>query len=398
MATAVRRSPALGPRELVRTPRRYARVVVGTVVLLLSASCGDAPRLVAVGPIAPRAWAFELRDGMPIVRSDDLGRSWGRVSDAGERARAVAFYDREVGWLVGAGEARLRRSTDGGESWHDQSGNVVEPPTDPWFLDAVATTSAARATAVGGISHPDQIGLLQSEPLILHTSDSGSTWRVARIAREGDLAGTGLSAICFMEGGAGIAVGLGASGALTVVSNDSGASWVDVTSRAAGFDVSCAGKSGLWVLTGGREKSVLLSADGGVTWTDRTGNLNDTIEGEITAFSFASPSDGWIAASDQRDGFRTRLYVTRDGGGSWLEQAIPAFREPNAISSIAFASADIGVAVGELIEEGGSRALTYSTTNAGRSWRADKASASVAGLRGLSVTVRGEGPGKRRSR
>jgi len=75
-----------------------------------------------------------------------------------------------------------------------------------------------------------------------------------------------------------------------------------------------------------RDGSLLLTEDNGVTWSDRSPDLDST---EIIAFYFQNSQSGWVLAHDLSLKQETLLQILRtmDGGVTWSSEALPVSGE-----------------------------------------------------------------------
>jgi photosystem II stability/assembly factor-like uncharacterized protein len=116
----------------------------------------------------PRLWFMTAENGVMakldgmVHRTNDGGRTWQYVFDAGKSLRDVFFYDNSSGWLVGnAGFVAL--TSDGGRTW-----TPITTPTTSDLL-AVHFINSKSGCAVGVKS------------TIICTKDGGLTWNSAAV-------------------------------------------------------------------------------------------------------------------------------------------------------------------------------------------------------------------------
>lgn len=355
--------------------RRAERTLLG-VLLIIGVGCGggdgsgkgspgpdatSAPSASASPtptPIAPaNAWSVGDRShaGGPdtpgriegiVVRSTDGGAHWTEtLTVEGASFADVSFADASRGWVVGYGQGSgaILRSDDGGVAWVSQRATV---PVELFDLTAAQALTRDLVVAVGGGAPIPGTG--DAPALILRTVDAGATWTVVPIPANGggDPTRTRLAGVCITPTGAGIAVGSGMSTRLVVRTSDFGASWVDITARAAGssvaelFDVACY-EDELWITTNGGT-FVRYSGDGGITWRDVLPITLDTAIGGI-----AAPSRGVAVAVGVDDAGQPLILRTEDRGGSWARESIDGFAREGCLADIALGGADDALAVGE---------------------------------------------------
>ncbi len=338
---------------------------ISVAILALAAlGCGgsgaEEPAQATSTPIPlARAWAA----GDTIVRSDDGGRTW-EVVLAAEGLTSVSFADRSSGWAVAP--QTILATTDGGDSWVDQSSGVDFNVTRVY---AVSAPSASRAVIVGGMVRPHPFaggfGLVD----VRLTTDAGATWRRPRIDFQADgRGGRGeLRRLCLTDTGLGFACGRdfntfnGVSPFCHLGAMDS--DWQDIGDRIRGDAVACVGATTLWALGGRTDLS--RSIDGGVTWVAQP-TIPLEFTGNLDGIAFATELLGWVVGEDAA-GFPAILHTT-DGGGSWATQEVPGDARA-MFTDVQFADADNGVAVGSTTDAAGAEvALAYTTSNGGEEW------------------------------
>jgi photosystem II stability/assembly factor-like uncharacterized protein len=287
-----------GDRHRVATPSATASVSTPT------------PTVTAAAAVAWAAGANSL------IRSNDGGFQW---APTGRGASAVSFGDREAGWIA---SGYIMRTTDGGQTWVDQSPNIVDPP--PVVFD-IAALDRSHATAVG--IEDRRVAPVTRRPAALHTEDGGATWRHAELPPLGAGADdVALLATCLAPSGAGLAAGTdpGLSDApktLVLLTSDAGRSWADVTDRLPHrpfAQVGCGPDGRLWFI--GQSSTILMSEDGGATWQDRHGDLPAGLN--VRRGAFLGGDVGWIAATEPPIESRLLVFLTRDGGQTWVQSVV----------------------------------------------------------------------------
>lgn len=320
----------------------------------------------AAGPLA---WALAVDasgDNEVIIHSTDGGFSWmvqtlfeGRGLGLG----AIQFLDRALGWLLGG--STLLRTADGGATWDSQQLAEILPvqnvaPGGVWFIDA------QNVVLVGAIFDPDDRFGGETVPIGFFTMDGGQTWEVADLPSKQGALRLGLSQVCLTSSGFGIAIGGGTfGGSIALVTQDAGMSWLEVTDQVASIlggpaAVACAGTQDLW--TFGRR--IFHSRDGGATWDDRTTAL--PIPAIISDGTFVDSEHGWIVGTSSPG---SRIFHTSDGGQTWVEQPVAINGEPGTgIGTIAFASLESGVVLGNLVTRTTELPLALATNDGGATW------------------------------
>jgi hypothetical protein len=112
---------------------------------------------------------------------------------------------------------------------------------------------------------------------------------------------------------------------------------------------------------GGDNGTILVTADGGVTWESRT----QSTLGTVYKLTFSSATAGWAATS-------TGLYRTTNAGQSWQRLGTAAF-------DVQFVTPQIGYAVGNDVS-------IYKTTNGGTTWALQNSVPFSASLRSVSFS------------
>jgi photosystem II stability/assembly factor-like uncharacterized protein len=241
-------------------------------------STGVTARLRGVSAISDRvAWASGTNG--TIVRTTDGGATWTPLAVPGAGKldfRDVDAIDDKTAYVLSIGEGELSRiykTTDAGAAWTEQFVNK-----DPkGFFDAMAFWDATRGVAVG-----DSI---DGQFVILTTSDGGRTWsRVPATAlppalpNEGFFAASGTNVTVLPPNHVWLGTGA-ASEARVLHSSDGGRTWsLARTPLAAGpsagiFSIAFANPTH-GIVVGGDYKTesvagdnAALTSDGGKTWT-----------------------------------------------------------------------------------------------------------------------------------
>ena len=303
------------------------------------------------------------------------GFTWRRTNapDAGARHDDVFFVTAERGWAVNS-DGKILRTDDGGATWD------VQFTTPGLWLRCVGFASETRGW-VGTVSRTERL---------LATTDGGATWHPVH-----DLPGDAPLMIC------GLSVVdenvVYASGtnypfpahrdlpARMMKTLDGGATWTawDMTEHASNlidtyFDSAERG----WVVGGradptadpgqGGHRSenvravVLLTEDGGRTWTNKVADL----DAELPLGEW-----GWkIQFVDERVGFvslesmdRGAILRTEDGGESWERRDINDRQQNKNLEGVGFVDADAGW-VGGWGDADFVGGFSSSTVDGGRDW------------------------------
>jgi photosystem II stability/assembly factor-like uncharacterized protein len=244
-------------------------------------------------------------------RVTDGERLWGRKVIIPPNLLRVTFVTAQEGWVVGA-EGTLLHTRDGSASWR-----VGPRPTTADLFDVRFVTS--------------QIGLIVGDRgLILRTRDGGRTWRRQRSAVRHPLQ----DIACFSPDEC--IIGGGAESILTT--SNGGRTWGQQELPEGPIHpwtgrIVRAGDGTLWMGGGYHNYGALLrSTDRGKQWTVAT----DTLLSAPTALFFWNANRGVI--------FSGRILLTADGGATWTEGQSPV---PGVLlQAIAFIDDRLGWAVG----------------------------------------------------
>ena len=349
--------------------------ILSLVALVLTVGCGGGggddddppvPTITATPLAAPTATAAAVAFASGVrqlLRSDDGGTTWQANRFAG--GNTLAFVDRDNGWLVGGTILRTRD----GVTFEDQGDHVAGLP--PVLID-VAAIDRDRAVAVGSanrIADPDPLRF--GPPVVIVTSDGGTTWRHATLdgVTGPQFIDVRLTSVCLDPSGIGAALGFDLqsfTSNLILVTRDAGESWqVTMADAPLAVRVGCAAHS-LWLM--GSASTLLTSSDGGVSWQDRSATIPpDRFVFDVT---FVDDRIGWLLAADQPDAALVVLR-TDDGGASWHETLVDADIEASG-ASIAFVDPQHGIAVATDSRPSDLPPLnvgvTYATTDGGVSW------------------------------
>jgi hypothetical protein len=125
------------------------------------------------------------------------------------------------------------------------------------------------------------------------------------------------------------------------------------------FSVCAAGRNVVWVSGGDGTATapvVVASTNGGGTWRDATGSLQNV---DLFCLNALDESRAWVGTSDGR------ILATSDGGTVWSEQTYPGRQSP-FIDGIAMFSDGTGYALGD--PPGDGIFVVLKTTNFGAAW------------------------------
>ena len=175
---------------------------------------GTRNRIIA-GAVVSDKTLFLAGDNSSLTRTENAAGSWKLISDGGftrvgesrTSYEAVAFADKQNGWIVGTGGLVLS-STDEGATWNkpDIQVNVVENLYDIRFVS------------------PKTGWIVGQEATILRTTDAGAAWeRIANDAQKDDFY-YDLRSVAFSTKNPKLGWIVGDNGK-TLVTEDGGATW-----------------------------------------------------------------------------------------------------------------------------------------------------------------------------
>jgi photosystem II stability/assembly factor-like uncharacterized protein len=261
-------------------------------------------------PDALHCWAVGYNG--TITATNDGGQHWVvQDSMSSKDLRAVDFVDGLHGWAVGSGGAILA-TADGGLTW------VAQTSGSAATLIAVSAVDSLRCWAVG------------VDGLVLSTDDGGAHWVSHDLATSENLTG-----VSFAGASAGCIVG---DDTILVTSNG-GAQWqsrfagLPYSSRGNLYDLDFVDASTGWAV--GQVGLVLKTDDRGVHWRKLdNGNLWN-----FWAVEFRDEQHGWAAADSS-------VLMSADGGASWTP-LITVLGMPQDLLDLAFADEARAAAVGQ---------------------------------------------------
>jgi photosystem II stability/assembly factor-like uncharacterized protein len=267
-----------------------------------------------------------------LVRTDDGGETWsGLRTGLTDDLRRVRVVNPDT--VVIAGSCALRRTDDGGQSFARL----------PWTASDEGCPS--RIASIH-FPNPDTGYVLTEDSSVFRTADGGQTFSRATSV-PGPAAATD---IFFTSGDTGVATTGGSGSGKIYRTTDSGNSWTEVESIGSPLNglLFLAGGSGFAV---GDGKTLLTSADGGVSWTPQplsgpSGSPN------LTSISCADPLTCLITESNGET-----LLRTTDGGAT----ATSVTPSTQSIFAVGFSSASRAVAAGQL-------GATVVSDDAGMTW------------------------------
>lgn len=236
-----------------------------------------------------------------LRRTDDGGRTWHDQALPGPpiHATGLTFSSPQTGWLSANG--RLYRSRDSGSTWEALAlpAQVGEVRAIQFLDDRVGWLVGQHCTADGMIAFCDAT--------LFGTLDGGQSWTHRIGGRETD------PLWAFADENVGIHL---AWDDVIYRTADGGRSWAAVTSRPAGphsgahaiyFQDAMRG----WILPKNRPGRLVRTLDGGLTWTEVPVPLAAS---NPSAMHFADAQTGWIVSGGT-------IARTDDGGATWRIQS-----------------------------------------------------------------------------
>jgi photosystem II stability/assembly factor-like uncharacterized protein len=245
--------------------------------------------------------SIAVGDAGTIIKTSDGGVSWKvyhHVCNITNNLSHVFFVDDERGWAVGGG---LLATSDGGEHW-----------------SVIKTDSIYELTAVYFVN-PDTGWVVGGGGIVLKTMNGGKSWVGKNLYEWGDSPDFGaptLGGIHFVDAQHGAIVGNGFYGNSIYTTTDGGETWVQqlgIRPIAYGTkDVQFINKDTGWVV--GLFDCILKTVDGGATWTyQRSGNADN-----INSINFTDAYNGVAIGNTVGSGGRGGIIlITSDGGTTW---------------------------------------------------------------------------------
>lgn len=312
--------------------------------------------------------------GPTHIHSRPLGGRGG----SGSSLIAVSFPDATHGWAVGRVAASqtplIFATSNGGAQWNAQT-----PPAGVSLVDAVSFADDLHGWAAGY-----SYSATATSAVIIATADGGTSWSPQNTP---SLNGGGVNGIKFATSNDGWAVGGSSGGGFIIHTGNGGASWnaqtvpadVGTVVSVSFVDATHGWASGIGVSGVTQNPGlVLATSNGGASWTEVP--LPSGLQPQ--AIAFIDLNNGWVVGSDSAGSGQppSSIAVTHDGGVSWARQSVPA--GTGALSGVAFASATVGWAVGNLFD---GRAAILGTTDGGSTWQQQQPPATTASLAAVAA-------------
>ena len=201
---------------------------------------------------------------------------------------SIHFTDENRGWAVGEG-GKIRYTSDGGKTWVGQSNTNI---SDVDLYDVYSNIGGA-ATAVGDSGR------------ILNTGGNTTQWGLATNSNTANLRAIHIPTTLH-NGWA-----VGEYGTIITNKDSAGNDWVTQESGLDNYhlnDVFFISLTHGWVV--GNGGTILVTVNGGTTWTAQESNLDTALYG----VQFINSNDGWAV------GINGQVISTTDGGKTWDNQ------------------------------------------------------------------------------
>jgi photosystem II stability/assembly factor-like uncharacterized protein len=365
-------------------------VLTGLAVVLLLDGCGSG----SGGAAAPTS----------SVAASKWAKQNTAAAGSGGTLSSVAFADSSHGWAVGAfAHGAILATTDGGATWTAQDASDAGFGVQLW---SVCSVDASRAWAVG--VDTDKYGS-PTAPVIVATSDGGATWKAQDAISAGS--STQLRSVTFADAMHGWAAGVQgedsstASVPIILATSDGGTTWKkqdasEAGSGAALLSVAFTDARHGWAVGSARGSSgkdsplILATSDGGSTWQAQDASAAGT-NTTIYCVTFVDQSHGWAVGGTRlvssSGDMIPLILATLDGGVTWRGQGPNEGSTGDIFYGVAFADRGHGWAVGcniAKVNSGGHPTpVIFATSDGGRSWGEQDASAAGSGTILASVAT-----------
>ncbi len=223
-----------------------------------------------------------------IMYTNNGGISWDiQHKDSDKMFWSIFFIDENEGWAVGWSD--IYHTTDKGENWEKQNRPfVIGDMLDVYFIN------------------PDTGWIVGTYNIILKTVDGGEHW--TRIMNHYNSSLSAFMSVCFVDEMKGYVVGGETffQGGIILITNDGGLTWTDSSPPDCdGFQrVLVIDSLEAWVCGFGSE--LHKTDDGGQTWT----NMNNSYYNSISDIFFFNDNNGILLSG-------TSVRLTFDKGETW---------------------------------------------------------------------------------
>jgi photosystem II stability/assembly factor-like uncharacterized protein len=193
-------------------------------------------------------------------------------------------------------------------------------PVLGWVPQTPFNTQVLYDCAVTGTTDVWAVG---NNGIVLHSVNSGANWTpldVPGVTGVGDY----FNAVSFNQQGQGWAVSQ--YGAIVSLSSAGTVKQTSPTNRVAFDGVAAVSYNHAWIVGG--DGTILVTADGGTTWTQQTTPAGTA---PLSGVAFADPTHGWAVGSNGT------ILATVDGGTTWTPQTSPDTGTANNVDRVACA-------------------------------------------------------------
>jgi photosystem II stability/assembly factor-like uncharacterized protein len=304
-------------------------VLLAALLLLGVPAAGRAvvvkDHLYGVKALGPRE-AWSVGNFGSIYYTRDAGQTW-ESRDSGTEAPlfGVDFSDAQHGWVVGK-SGLILRTTDGGRTWKSQP-NPIPPDKHLFNVRAVDATTGWAVGDWGAIAV---------------TRDGGATWTDRSLEEDAVLFDA-----AFPDADHGFIVG---EFGTVMATTDGGATWQkqDTGTDKTLFGVHFTDKDRGWAV--GLDGLILHTRNGGATWEVQRGVARAESLEEL-GFLDALKNPGFYAVDVKGQygvvvGDTGTLLVSADGGETWSERTLPEKDRLRWMRDVSLAAGTRGLAVG----------------------------------------------------
>lgn len=284
-----------------------------TGVILTSSDFGDNWLLKGVVPLTTLNTVQAVSENViytaghnaVVIKSTDSGNTWetnyAKAGNIATNIMGLYFLNENIGY-AGHTYGMVSKTTDGGATWSQSipdtsSASIVY--NDLYFLDENNGYAVGKWAA--------------NMDVIQKTTNGGQTWeKITGVTK------TTLKSVSFSDAEHGIVVGEKLSSAYTT---DGGANW----NKSAFNDVPALPQPqniNRVHFTGGLNavaigyKLFLHTSDGGANW-NYISNVDSSVT-NLVGLAFKDSLNGWALASTPLSGVSLGIYMTKNGGQSWL--------------------------------------------------------------------------------
>ena len=217
-----------------------------------------------------QAAIFTSQDGDLATGGNSISTWLVQDSNTTNHLYGVSFADSNKG--IAVGNAEIRYTTNGGNTWQAASSTPREPPT----LNSVSFLDSSNAWTVGGSG------------TIWRSSNGGNTW-----TSQNSNTSQALNGVSFANNSAGIVVGN--RGTIRYTTNG-GSGWSTPTTSPGGSPdlkaVSFPNTSQAWAV--GTSGVIWKTTDGGRNWSTQSSGTSDDLMG----VTFVDANNGWVVGED----------------------------------------------------------------------------------------------------